>query len=201
MDARAPDEDLERAWKAGSLDAFAELFRRHHLLVFRFAHRIVRDAALAEDVTQRAFLNLFERPPAAASGAKFTTLLLTVARNVAINEAKSRARRRAEALPEAARDGREPDPFDLSAAGEEAGLLAAALEALPAEDREAILLHERDGLSYREIAAVVGATVEAVRWRIGRALKALRGALAPAAPERDEVAAEARTPRAGGGVV
>lgn len=183
-DARGPsdapsdepsDEALEAAWKGGSTQAFAVLFQRYHARAFAFALKLTADRALAEDLAQRAFLNLYKKPPPGTGRASFKALLFTVVRNEALNELKRRGRRREgtlDAAPEHA-DGA-AGPADLAEGRLDGEKLRQALAQLPADDREVVLLREAEGLTFREVCEVTGLTRDTVRWRLARGLEALR---------------------------
>ncbi|MCO5169867.1 MAG: RNA polymerase sigma factor [Planctomycetes bacterium] len=175
QEAEPTDEALEAAWKGGSTEAFAVLFQRYHARVFAFALKLTGDRHLAEDLAQRAFLNIYKKPPPGTGRASFKALLFTVARNEGLNELKRRGRRREGTLDAA------PEPSDgATSPGElvdgkvEAARLRAALAQLPDGDREVVLLREAEGLTFREVCEVTGLTRDTVRWRLARGLEALR---------------------------
>jgi RNA polymerase sigma-70 factor (ECF subfamily) len=173
------DEELEARWKAGSAPAFAVLFERYHHRVYGFTLRLTRNVHTAEDIAQRAFLNIYKKPPPGTGRASFKSLIFTVARNEALNEIKRLARRKAAALdtsPESA-DGRLEKPGHAAHTKIEAGRLKEALAELPEDEREIVLLREAEGLTFREVCDVTGLSRDAVRWRLARGLEALRRGL------------------------
>jgi len=172
--AQPSDEELEARWAP----AFAMLFERYHRRVYGFALRMTGDAHTAEDIAQRAFLNLYRKPPPGTGRASFKALLFTVARNEAINEGKRRGRRKEASLdksPEAI-DGR-PAAEEQSARREEAQRVGALVEELPDDEREILLLRQVEGLTFREVCETTGLSRDAVRWRLARAMEHLRQAL------------------------
>src|SRR4051812_9634980 len=89
-----PDEDVERAWRAGAATGgLGELFRRHYLGVVRYLAKFTRDLAAAEDLAQQAFVRLLERRDGGRVGGRFRALVYTVARNLALNELRRQGRR------------------------------------------------------------------------------------------------------------
>lgn len=171
------DEELETRWKAGSAPAFAMLFERYHTRIFAFTLRLTRDRHMAEDLAQRAFLNLYKKPPPGTGRASFKSLLFTVARNESLNEIKRRGRRQ-EASLEALGEGqaRAPgaSPGERVDQQEQQARLSAALGELPEEEREVVLLREAEGLTFREICEVTGLSRDAVRWRLAKGMERLR---------------------------
>lgn len=173
--AEPSDEALEAEWKAGSTQAFAVLFQRYHARVFAFAVKLTGDRHLAEDLAQRAFLNLYKKPPPGTGRATFKALVFTVVRNESLNELKRRGRRREGTLdgaPEHA-DGA-AGPGELAEERIDGEKLRQALAQLPDDDREVVLLREAEGLTFREVCEVTGLTRDTVRWRLARGLEALR---------------------------
>jgi RNA polymerase sigma-70 factor (ECF subfamily) len=191
------DEELETRWKQGSAPAFAVLFERWHGRVYGLVLRITGDRHLAEDVAQRAFMNLYASPPPGGGRSSFKALLFTIARNEAIDELRKRGRRREtsmEATPE--RSGGAASPAELADRDEVQARVRAALAHLPAETREVVLLREGEGLTIVEVCEVTGLTRDAVRWRLARGLEALQAALGARAPAAE---GEPGPGRAGGG--
>lgn len=164
-----------------------ELFDRHHLAVYRYFRRLLRDRQQAEDLTQEVFLRVVRGSEAYRDREREAAWVFTVARNVYRDHRRNTARRPAPAPIEAAG----PVPIDplqhLSRSLDE------ALEHLAEPEREAFLLREVAGMSYREIAGVAEATPDAVRNRIHRARRSLRELLSTRLPTlRPSVLKEAR---------
>lgn len=170
------DEELERRWKQGSTPAFAVLFERWHARVYAFARQLTGDTHLAEDLAQRAFLNIYKKPPPGAGRQSFKSLLFTVARNEALNELKRRGRRREGGMPVEA-VGAVDSPAAAANSHEERDRVRRALALVPEQEREIVLLREVEGLPFREVCEITGLTRDAVRWRLARGLDALRSAL------------------------
>lgn len=142
--------------------AFDVLYRRHKDYVLRVALRFVPDTDTALDVLQETFLYLLRRFPPAGPGieltAKFTTLLYPVAKNTALT-----ALRRGNRFPAA-----DVGPDELAAGTEPvaAGDAAAVIAALPARQREVLLLRFVDGMSLPEIAQVLDIPLGTVKSRL-----------------------------------
>jgi RNA polymerase sigma-70 factor (ECF subfamily) len=156
--------------------AFEGVFERHYDVVRRYAQRRVGVAA-GEEVAARAFLVAFERRsrfrPSASGTAR--PWLLGIATNILrhhVRDERTHLRIVAEMPgPDAPTEPDDEDRLDAIAMGP---AIAAALAALPARHRDALLLHVLAGLGYDEIAEALGIQPGTVRSRIHRARVALR---------------------------
>ena len=151
--------------------SFAMLYERHARDVYRFALALSGNEAAAEDLTAEAFLRVWE----AGSRVEVLTVrayLVTIVRN--LHRSQWRREKRRSAMPA---DVASPavDPL----ARVELERVLKALSHLPDTDRELLLMRAEGGLSYEEIATLVGVTVEAARLRAHRARKKLMEALCP----------------------
>jgi len=160
--------------------AFAALVHRHAGAVFGFVLRRVRDRALAEDLTQETLLRAWRgRETYRGGDERMRGWLLAIAGNVVRDQARMRARRVAESPADAAGDlaAEGSDPAVRHEHAESIQRLRIALAALPENHREMFLLRERDGLSYKEIAEVLGCPVGSVMSGLARARERLMGAV------------------------
>jgi RNA polymerase sigma-70 factor (ECF subfamily) len=183
----SPDEDPDVALLAhvGSGDAGAarEMVARKLPRLLALATRMLGDAAEAEDVAQESFVRLWRQAPRWRSGgARFDTWL----HRVALNLCYDRLRRRRDVAMDNPPDRLDPGPAP-DAGLEEAGAsaaVAAALQALPERQREAIVLHYFQELSNGEAAAAMGVSVEALESLLSRARRALRTLLKEGADDQ-----------------
>ena len=167
---RDPDPRVLDRARQGDLAAFSELVRASQADVYRFALHLTRERAAAEDVTQETYLRAFRFLHTFRGDCRFSSWLLRICRNCAMDAIKARAQR-------AERDLAAPGPTsepDASARIE----LQAALDAVSEEHREPFLLIEVYGLSYREAADILQVRVGTVKSRMHRARKAMCEALA-----------------------
>jgi RNA polymerase sigma factor (sigma-70 family) len=151
--------------------SFEALFRRTHRELLAYARLLV--PADAEDVVAETYAIAWRRRASIPAGTELGWLI-GVARRVALNQ--RRGERRLEALRlrlSARRDAAVLDPSELIADEE----LRAALRALPARDREALLLTSWFDLSPAEAAVALGIAPAAFRMRLARARRRLRAQL------------------------
>ena len=161
--------------EAGDRAAFTALYDRYAPIVYGIARRILHDATQAEDVTQSVFTMLWTRPHVFAGGS-FGAWICRVARNAALDVVRSAAvRTREPEIPEdlVADDDLEEEVFSRL----DAGVVNAALQTLPGEQREAIEHAYFNGLSYSEVAMRIGAPLGTVKSRIRAGLRRLWDAL------------------------
>ena len=141
------------------------------------AQRLTEDRAEAEDLVQETFLRAFRAFATFARGTSAKAWLLTILRNCHRNRLRDGARHPVEPLKEAEVEAPElpseaPDWEQIT--GDD---VAAAVALLPLRLREVVVLREMQGLSYKEISAVVGGPVGTVMSRLHRGRVALRRAL------------------------
>ena len=170
-----PDADVVVRSQAGDREAFRELVDRYHGKVFRLIFGIVGDWQLAEDVSQDVFVSVFSRLDSFGFRSKFSTWIYRVGVNAAL-KARGRAARyrgRHPALDDS--DGVGPlqeDERPAEIAGSE--MVAKLLRPLPEHLRAVVLLKDRDGLTYKEIAQILDCSAGAVEQRLHRAYVRLR---------------------------
>ena len=172
----ATDEELMLAYRGGDAAAFETLYSRHRARLFRFVLRSVKTRALAEELYQETWMRVIEARGRYAPKARFTTWLYTIAHNQLVDH----WRKRGLTLVSLEGDelvGASPDPADQAAARQTLERFAAALEALPALQREAFLLHEEAELSVAEIAKATSCDPEAAKSRLRYAMTKLKAAV------------------------
>jgi|GEM_PF-1142163 len=189
------DRELLGAYAHGSQEAFAELVDRHAGRVYATCMRLLGNAHSAEDATQAAFLVLARKAPGLDSATVLAGWLHAVARDVALNllrEESRRRRREKEAAAMRAGSQTSGAPAEALRAG-----LDAALAALPAAQRQVLLLRHCYGRTEAEVAAELGWSRSRISVTLSRAVEALRaklsrrGVAVPAAAMGAALAAEA----------
>ncbi|MHC4766178.1 MAG: RNA polymerase sigma factor [Planctomycetota bacterium] len=192
--SEVPTETI-RACQKGDLEALGAIYRATAERVFRVALRLLGCHAEAEDATQQIFLRLHRKIATFDGRSSFSTWLYRVATNHCLNLLKGRrvlAPLAQVADDPAVLDGR---PATGMAADEgEAPSVARLLECLHPDDRAAIVLKEVEGLTYRQLALVLGVPPGTVMSRLHRARQRL---LAAARVHRETQAETAKRRRSG----
>jgi RNA polymerase sigma-70 factor (ECF subfamily) len=172
------------------MDTFFENLLACRASLYRYARSLSRDPSTAEDVVQETFrrgLSAKIRPSPETLDAT-RCWLFTIARHVWQNEVR-RTSRYARAISAFAGDDTGADLPDVQLSRK---LLQSevrqAIEALPENHREVVMLRDIEGLSYSEIAAILSCPAGTVMSRLARARDCLRGALAPAGRDSEKAA-------------
>jgi RNA polymerase sigma-70 factor (ECF subfamily) len=163
--------------RSGDPRAFGRLFDHYHGSVYRYIVSRVHRPSDAEDLTQLVFMKVLEALPRYESrGIPFGGWLFRLARNAVIDHVRTH-RDHADLESAALRPDREAGPEEIVAVRQALDEVAAALETLTEEQREAIALRFFAGLSAREAAAVMGKQEGTVRGLQFRAIAAMRRTL------------------------
>ena len=182
------DEELVADAQSGSLAAFEELARRHTQLIYRTLIAILGNYADAQDGLQDTLLSAFKHIREFQGRAKFSTWLVSIARNSALQ--RLRRRRNTESLDES--DNRDDedfrprqlrawrdDPEQCHSKSERRQLVERGILALPAKYRVVVILRDIEQLSTEDVAHQLGLSVPAVKTRLLRGRLMLREFLSP----------------------
>jgi RNA polymerase sigma-70 factor (ECF subfamily) len=195
------DNELLRLMLAGDEDALAQLYRRRHAAVYRFALQMSGSKPIAEDVTQEVFLFLMrEGQVFDPERGALSSFLLGVARNYVL-----RRLRVDQLLSPLGDDGDEDGPAfqassdlcpldDLTRA-ETIETVRKAVLSLPPKYREVVVLCELQDVSYVETAEILGCAIGTVRSRLHRARALLLTKLRPAESVADADSASVKSAR------
>ncbi len=181
----APRAEAELVAKArlGDAQAFTALVEQHAERLHAFIHRLCGDSELAVDLTQETFLRAWRGIRGFDGQSAFYTWLYRIGRNTVISAARARAARPvvSASIGTEAGEVAEPavasDPSQALEQAERVALVLAALQQLPFEFREIIVLRDVEDRSYEEIAAVLEIPAGTVRSRLFRARERLRETL------------------------
>jgi RNA polymerase sigma-70 factor (ECF subfamily) len=169
---------------AGEVDAFATLVEAHQDRLLRLCERLLGDVEEARDAAQEVFLRAFRKAAEFQPQGQVFTWLYRIATNYCLNKLRRRRLVRfiqlegseeREAAPFDPPDGA-PDPATALAARQRWGSTRRAIARLPAGQRAVLILARFEGLSYRQIAEVLGITEGAVESRLFRAMRRIESA-------------------------
>jgi len=172
------DSELFLSAQQGDVGAFNEIFRRYEKKVYVYCMRVLYDEEAAQDAFQEAFMRLYEHRRS-YDGRNFMVWFFTIIRNVCLN--MRRNKKQTVPFETSSANSAEPRIWDVALHEE----VASALQRLPDDYREAIVLYEYDGYAYKEIAEITGASIATVKIRIYRARKMLRSILFPVVHDND----------------
>ncbi|MDX1382876.1 MAG: sigma-70 family RNA polymerase sigma factor [Thermoanaerobaculia bacterium] len=175
-----PELDLAERHRYGDASAFEEVYERFAPMVYNLCLRMSGDPVRAQDLSQEVFLRIFK----GLGRFRGRSALSTWIYRVAVNCCRSRLGRRrlqteslSQDVPESALEDPGRSPEEQVLASDSGAVVAAALLRLPARFREAVVLRDLEGLSYEEIAGVLGVRIGTVRSRIARGRERLRRVL------------------------
>ena len=181
-EAAPTDEMLMQAYAAGDVRAFDTLYDRNTLAVWRYVHRSVGNATLADDLVQDVWFNVIRQAPKYQPRARFRTWLFTLAHHRLVDHWRT-------AHPHASLDAATEDGASLAdtlaadsgfgplrqlQSREQAQALLDALAALPPAQREAFLLAAEGGMTTEEIARATDCGFETAKSRLRYAYGRLR---------------------------
>jgi len=179
---RATDEDLMRRTQEGDKQAFSILYERYSSSVLSYLYRMLGNVEDVESVGQEVFLRAFRFAKTYRYPQKFSTWLFTITRNLAINNARRRKRSPVRNVTELNLEGFDMsgDPYKVAGRAtddvekqEEIARVLAALEDLPSDQKEVIVLGVFQDLSYAEMEAITGTKAVTLRSRMFHGLKKL----------------------------
>jgi len=189
MSEREIDQKLVERAQSGDKKAFELLVAKYQRKLGRLLSRFIRDPAEVEDVAQEAFIKAYRALPSFRGDSAFYTWLYRIGINTAKNYLVAQGRR---APTSTEFDSEEAETFDdgeqlrdintpenLLLSKQIGETVNAAMDALPEELRTAIMLRELEGLSYEEIAKIMGCPIGTIRSRIFRAREAVATKLRP----------------------
>ncbi len=183
------DAALVRAVLAGELSAFDALMKRYQRRAVAVAYRLLSNRDDAMEVTQDAFLKAFDKLKTLSKPERFGPWMLRIVSNLALNRRRSRALRQMAPLEQASPgddegrgeinrpDRREDGPEQVARGHETKVLIERALSELPETQRQALVLFSIEKMPQKDVAEILGLSVEAVKWHVFSARKKLKGKL------------------------
>ncbi len=179
---KASDEELMRRTKEGDKQAFSLLYERYSSSVLSYLYRMLGNVEDVESIGQEVFLRAFRFAPTYRYPQKFGTWLFTITRNLAINHARRKKRSPVRNVTELNLEGMDMsgDPYKVAGRAtddlekrEEIGRLLKALDDLPEDQKEVIVLGVFQDLSYAQMEEITGTKAVTLRSRMFHGLKKL----------------------------
>jgi RNA polymerase sigma-70 factor (ECF subfamily) len=179
------DAEVMLRAKAGDQSAFDYLVQKYRRPIVSFMYRMARNAAAAEDLAQEVFLRVYRSRESYEASAKFTTWLYRIATNLAVNHARDTRHER----PEVQVSLDEPDEDSGTTIELPDGTLNAEqqmvrrermlairkrVEALPEQQKLAVIMHKYQQMDYKQIAEVLKKSESATKSLLFRAYETLR---------------------------
>lgn len=170
------DIEVVQALRAGDPTAMAILYDRYGHAVYRFAQRLLGNAADAEDLTQEVFLRFLQRSTYDPQRGTVLVFLLTVTRSQALNRLrKTKSQQQFLQRWEHNLPGVDRNPLmDQVSLSELAHRLAHELETLPANQRQVLEMAYYEGLTQAEIAQTLSVPLGTIKTRARQGLLKLR---------------------------
>lgn len=185
------DASLLRRYRQGDAEAFAQLYQRHRLGLFRFLCGLCGDSTLAEEIFQETWLSIVRSQSEQREAVLFKTWLYQIARNRLIDYWRKHGKR--DGLldeydeQQHAQADSQPGPEQQISLSQDQRRLQLALDDLPAEQREVFMLRAQGELELHEIAELTRTPAEAVKSRLRYAVQKLRRLLSDSATEEVSV--------------
>src|SRR5438270_11283028 len=179
---RASDEELMRRAQNGDRQAFSLIYERYSSSVLSYLYRMLGNVEDVESIGQEVFLRAFRFALTYRFPEKFSTWLFTITRNLAINHARRRNRSPIRTVTELNLEGVEmsSDPYQVAARAtdnlekqEEIARVLTALEDLPTDQKEVIVMGVFQDLSYAQMEAITGTKAVTLRSRLFQGLRKL----------------------------
>jgi RNA polymerase sigma-70 factor (ECF subfamily) len=179
---RASDEDLMRRTQQGDRQAFSLLYERYSASVLSYLYRMMGNVEDVESIAQEVFLRAFRFAATYRYPQKLSTWLFTITRNLAINYSRRRKRSPVRNVTELNLEGVDinGDPYQIAHRAtddvekqEEIARVLQALDGLPTDQKEVIVLGVFQDLSYAEMEEITGTKAVTLRSRMFHGLKRL----------------------------
>lgn len=180
------DEELFKLFRSGNASAFDALVHRYEGELFGYLNRYLRNRELAEDTFQNTFMAIYQKAENFEEGKKFKPWLYAIATNQAIDASRKRKRRQAVSLESEwnnsegsakagnlrdALESNDEKPDYPAIMGEKKAQVRKAIDMLPDNLRQVLLLAYFHEFKYQEISEVLGIPLGTVKSRLHAALE------------------------------
>jgi RNA polymerase sigma-70 factor, ECF subfamily len=173
-DQRKDEETIIRQCLDGNTNVYTVLVDRYKTMAYNVAVRMLGDGDAAKDASQESFIAAFERLRQFKFGAKFSSWLYTIVLNKCRDHLRSTKKSISTEDLEDLRTDTGTSPEQYAVEHQRKDRLQRALDALPAEYREVLVLKHIEELDYQEIAEITGMGISALKVRAHRGREMLR---------------------------
>lgn len=175
----AMEDQLAARCRAGDLEAFSEVYALYERQVFRYAYHLLGHREDADDIKQETFVRAYQAIGKFRSDSSLQTWLFKICGNLCRDRLKSWEKRKIHydaglRSEEWRDDGYGSDPHALVERAESTQIVLCALRGMPAPQREIIILHHIEELSYQEIGIILGCSAVSAKLRVFRARRSLK---------------------------
>lgn len=167
------DRELMIAVRDGDVDRLGVLFERHHRSLYNFFLKQGWNSHTCEDLVQEVFYKMLRYRGTYKGASKFTTWMYRIALNAKVDYLRKNRRHAEETEINESMPSNEPSPEETAMENSEKALLMKALNKLPDDKRDVLLLKRFEDMKYEEIAEVMGCKAGTVKARVHWALKDL----------------------------
>jgi RNA polymerase sigma-70 factor (ECF subfamily) len=182
---RASEDDLVRDFQRGEDLAYAALYNRYKRHIYCFCLKMIGDEDEVKDIVQEVFLKMYEHRWQLANPSRFRAWLFMIARNQCFTHYRDQKHISSIDTEWSSPEGLETESLSQEIErNEEVLIVRSFIDRLKPEYREVIVLREYQGLSYEEIADVIGTTVAAIKAKLFKARKDLYRKMKPVFIER-----------------
>ena len=182
-DREAPDQSLIKAIAGGDRRAMHTLYTRHNVRIYRFILRLVKNAALAEDLVSEVFVDVWRDARSFKGKSQISTWLLAIARNKAISALRRRCDEQLDEEALAVVEDPADNPQILLEKGDRVAIVQRCLAQLSPSHREVLDLVYYHEKSVDEVAEIVGIPVGTVKTRMFYARNHMKASLGTAGLE------------------
>ncbi|MGH9648015.1 MAG: RNA polymerase sigma factor [Bryobacteraceae bacterium] len=158
---------------AGQVARLAVLFERYHRALFRYFVSMNGDREQAEDLVQEVFFRMLRYRTSYDPAQSFTAWMYQIARNACVDQVRRRRAAEVVDIDSFTVVSAAPGPEESASRGQDLALLRRAMDQLPEDKREILVLSRFQGMKHEDIAEVLGCEVGTVKVRVYRAIRAL----------------------------
>ena len=167
------DHDIMLAVRDGDIEKLGQLFEKFNKQLFNYFLLVTKNRQASEDMVQDVFYRMLKYCHTYRDGGEFKTWMFSIARNARIDYIREHKIQYDTLVEPDGLVSTDPNPEEQAEQQNDIRLVRKALEKLPEDKREVLVMSRFQDMRYKEIGEVLGCSAGAVKVRIFRALKAL----------------------------